>query len=850
MSILSKLDQMFGAWSKGRAAQLAPSAQSADVTASSMAGLKNRENIPWLALAYHTNPNLVTGTEHNGNWLELKNALLDPKAASCLDIRCQVAPSLPWQIQPQEGTPPKAVDLVRRAFERLELLDLLEQMGRASFYGLTPIEVTWSLVKGELLPTALEAFDPWFMTFTAERIPLVMGRQLETGKLLLHRHGADWRNPWGLGRGRTIPRWVRVKNAVALATYRDFPNFSHDKIKFSYADGTDDIEQARYIQIAQDCINGPGMVVPDGMKTEAIRLESKFEMGAKLIEAANAEIATGILGNTLTTSEGQHGGIGSGAPAKAHEQTGNEQKSTDALRIQGTFNRELIPWIVALNLGPDVIPPKIVFDHEISTELKDLLEIVQGMKTLGLTASKKWARRVFGIPEPEDRQDALDPNPEQWQETPAVLSLPAAAKGVQLQDLPGSAMDPYALLDRWGQGYQDRLGATRSHARRALLEAQGYDQAMAQVLGTAPDFPTSAAEWLFSSLRAARALGAYGVGTELHLADADVDFTQTPDLALRWLQERVPTLAREVKNLSDQELRSRAFWVAGVDQMSLLQELQQGMVDALRTGMPYGEFRDLWAARLEAAGATGRMSIAFRANVDGAYGASRFAALQASPAVTNLTYVTAGDEKVRPEHRILDGVTRPKDDPFWSTHCPPLGFNCRCTLRAADAGARITPANDPRIDTPPSQGFGTGGRDFQGYLEGLGQLADATPEFQPATGDAYAWLDRLTPSVLARAKAAPTAPGTWPDLIQDPAGRVTSYLGEEARVAEALEDPSEIWLRPVASPEDRQALQLVYLQPYQDQFLVVRAQEGVVATKAAGLLTPDPAPFRRGVRIK
>lgn len=44
----------------------------------------------------------------------------------------------------------------------------------------------------------------------------------------------------------------------------------------------------------------------------------------------------------------------------------------------------------------------------------------------------------------------------------------------------------------------------------------------------------------------------------------------------------------------------------------------------------------------------------------------------------NLQYRTAGDERVRPEHIALHGVTLPIDDPFWEEFYPPNGWNCRC----------------------------------------------------------------------------------------------------------------------------------------------------------------------------
>lgn len=43
-----------------------------------------------------------------------------------------------------------------------------------------------------------------------------------------------------------------------------------------------------------------------------------------------------------------------------------------------------------------------------------------------------------------------------------------------------------------------------------------------------------------------------------------------------------------------------------------------------------------------------------------------------------LQYRTAADDKVRISHSRLEGVTLPKDDPFWNEYYPPLGWRCRC----------------------------------------------------------------------------------------------------------------------------------------------------------------------------
>ncbi|WP_165026794.1 phage minor head protein [Dysgonomonas sp. ZJ279] len=45
----------------------------------------------------------------------------------------------------------------------------------------------------------------------------------------------------------------------------------------------------------------------------------------------------------------------------------------------------------------------------------------------------------------------------------------------------------------------------------------------------------------------------------------------------------------------------------------------------------------------------------------------------------NLQYRTAGDDRVRYAHELLNRTTLPLSDPFWSKFLPPNGWRCRCT---------------------------------------------------------------------------------------------------------------------------------------------------------------------------
>jgi SPP1 gp7 family putative phage head morphogenesis protein len=89
-----------------------------------------------------------------------------------------------------------------------------------------------------------------------------------------------------------------------------------------------------------------------------------------------------------------------------------------------------------------------------------------------------------------------------------------------------------------------------------------------------------------------------------------------------------------------------------------------------------------------------------------AYGAGHHAAIQApeiQEILDGFQYATIGDYRVRESHRSWDGFTAPKDHPFWATHWPPCGFNCRCTIVELFEPVE---SNIPDEYEPADEGFG------------------------------------------------------------------------------------------------------------------------------------------------
>ena len=80
--------------------------------------------------------------------------------------------------------------------------------------------------------------------------------------------------------------------------------------------------------------------------------------------------------------------------------------------------------------------------------------------------------------------------------------------------------------------------------------------------------------------------------------------------------------------------------------------------------------------------------------VHSAQSAANWANLQENTSQYWLEYRTAGDERVRANHAVLNGICLPKDDDFWTEYYPPNGWRCRCV--AVEVLARENTLSDSK----------------------------------------------------------------------------------------------------------------------------------------------------------
>jgi len=179
-------------------------------------------------------------------------------------------------------------------------------------------------------------------------------------------------------------------------------------------------------------------------------------------------------------------------------------------------------------------------------------------------------------------------------------------------------------------------------------------------------------------------------------------FNRPAEEAVAYLQGKGLKLTERWQDLRD-EAHARAFTVAKVASLDVLQDLRDGLVTGLQTGLtrrqyiqqltPILQDKGWWGkqvrvdsdgnAQVVQLGSPRRLRTIYETNMQSAYMAGRHVAMMAATATHPLwRYVAVMDNKTRPTHAALHNTTYRYDDPAWAYIFAPNGYNCRCRIVA------------------------------------------------------------------------------------------------------------------------------------------------------------------------
>jgi len=188
-------------------------------------------------------------------------------------------------------------------------------------------------------------------------------------------------------------------------------------------------------------------------------------------------------------------------------------------------------------------------------------------------------------------------------------------------------------------------------------------------------------------------------------ADLQYAFGLEPKDAVAYFESKGYALGFKWQDIAA-ETHAKAFTVAGVMKVDVLQDIRQALTDALKNGKTLAQFKDELIPTLQRKGWMGnghivdtdtgeiqgkrltprRLDTIYRTNLQSAYMAGRYKSQIASvDSHPYWEYVAILDNRTRPAHAALSGEVYRYDDPFWATFYPPNGYNCRCRVRTRTA---------------------------------------------------------------------------------------------------------------------------------------------------------------------
>lgn len=286
-----------------------------------------------------------------------------------------------------------------------------------------------------------------------------------------------------------------------------------------------------------------------------------------------------------------------------------------------------------------------------------------------------------------------------------------------------------------------------------------------------------------------------------------------------------------------QEAHARAFTVAGVAKLDLLQDIRGAVDTAIKEGRTERWFlnelapilkKKGWWGKKEVTnpdtgevrhvrqGSPSRLKLIYRQNTQSAYMAGRYKQqLENADYEPFWQYVAVLDQKTRPAHAALHNMVFRYDDPFWGAMYPPNGWNCRCRvaaysesrlkrrgLKVSDsAGHMVTRV----VETVNRQTGEVTRRTVTGYRHGgkgsLESFTDAGFSYNPGK----VWLEDALANVPEPAQAT-----TWKDMglrpLRDVPAEERLPAPELLPVAESQEEAEKRLAEALGFTDERQRI--------------------------------------------
>ncbi len=301
-----------------------------------------------------------------------RNLMYDSHVDSCMTSRSTGLRSFEWDIttESKNSKDVKAMEFVRDYFYNyhdLNINELIKYIHHVVYWG---YGVTENLIKRDgiyYIYDKIIGLPPEWFSFDNENRLLFLSKNNPSGELVdmkvvnLIQHDATYQNPYGEGKFSRIYFPVGIKK-ILFKYGANFAEKFGSVFMYVVSSNVNERKKQETLSMLMSMVQaGVGVVeTGDELKTINVEKSGSSNLYIDFIGLCNAEISKSILGQTLTTEQGE---VGSQALGNVHFQVRNDIIESDKKFVTEYMNK-YIRQLVDLNFEVETYPEFRFFEKE------------------------------------------------------------------------------------------------------------------------------------------------------------------------------------------------------------------------------------------------------------------------------------------------------------------------------------------------------------------------------------------------------------------------------------------------------------------------------------------------------
>jgi phage gp29-like protein len=340
----------------------------------------------------------------------------DDQIQSCMQQRISAITSSDWEIVPggDKRADLKAAEFVETQIRNLNWDDTISKMLWGRFYGYSVAELIWAVEADQVSLSDIRVRNRRRFRFDVDQQPRLItysspqGEALPDQKFWTFACGADHHDePYGRGLAYWL-YWLTYFKRQDMRWWMHFlEKFAKPTRRGLYPPSATEAEQETLWQAMTGFGSDDQLMVPEGMMVDFLEAQRSGTADYQaMLDHCNSAIAKVILSQTMTTDNGS-----SMAQANVHAGVKEEVVRADADLICGSFNGQVLPWLMGYNpqFGKAALP-KLWYRLESEPDLKSQVERDKILFDMGFVPNSDYIRQTYGdgFVLPEAEQTALN----------------------------------------------------------------------------------------------------------------------------------------------------------------------------------------------------------------------------------------------------------------------------------------------------------------------------------------------------------------------------------------------------------------------------------------------------------